>query len=427
MKFDFTSERAAYNVLKKIYCEGAYSSIELDRALDNSPEDARPRITSLVYGTLECSVRSDFVLSVLVKNKMKKSVEILLKMGLYELSCENAPDYAVVDRYVSFAKDRMSGTQGFVNAVLRRSKDVEIPSDDEAQSVSVRYSQPLWLINALISAYGREKMMSILSAKKLKLTHIRRNSSKISESDFSKIIDKISENEDIIPTKYGYYVTHSTLRSLKSDIFTPQSLSSAYAVNIYAEDFIGASSKVLDLCAAPGGKSIYFKELVPKAEVTACDVHEHRVELIRSYAKRMGVKIQTETNDATVFSEKWLNAFDAVICDVPCSGSGLLISSPDILLFKNADDLESLASLQLSILRTASRYVKEGGELLYSTCSLLPKENREVVNNFIESSGNFEISNIKQSVGTSEKGMTTLFPDADGCDGFFIAKLRRTR
>ena len=425
MTHDFTAQRSAYNVLKKVFCDKAYSSIELDRALDTAPEQYRGRITAIVYGVLEKSVRLDHIIAARAKNKVKTNVEVLLKMGLYELLFGNDPDYAVVDRYVSFARDRLPGTQGFVNAILRHAGEVAIPTGEKPRSLSVRFSQPLWLIESLISAYGQDKTLSILSSDKIKATHIRRNAAKITEEKFKLLLDKIDLEDTIRRTNMGYYVTHSTLNSLDPHIFTPQSLASMYAVNIYAEDFAGCSPSVLDLCAAPGGKSVYLKELLPKASITACDVHEHRVRLIRSYASRMGADIKTEINDATVLRDDFVGKFDAVICDVPCTGSGLLVSSPDILLFKIAENVISLSCLQARILATAARYVKPGGELLYSTCSILPAENDRVVDRFLETAREFEPVSTALPYGRTWAGKTTLFPDTDGCDGFFIAKMRR--
>lgn len=428
MKYDFTAERAAYNVLRSVFGSHAYSSIELDRVLDISPAVSRGKITALVYGVLEKSVQLDYVIDVLAKKKVKGNIEILLKMALYELRYGSEPAPAVVDRYVSFAKDRFSGVQGFVNALLRRSGEVVIDETrDDPYSLSVRFSQPLWLVESLIGEFGKEKTLSILSTPSKHATHIRRNAKAIGESEFENLILETAKNKEISRSKYGYYVTHSTMRQLKPNLFTPQSLASMIAVQIYAEGFEGKSPKVLDLCAAPGGKSIYLSELLPKADITACDLYYHRVQLIRSYSARMGVPLSVEVNDAAELKEDWIDAFDMVICDVPCSGSGLLISSPDILLFKNESDVSSLGFLQSAILSTAAHYVKVGGELEYSTCSIFAHENERVVRAFLAEHPEFETVETKLPFGSTSDGMTRLFPDVDGCDGFFIAKLRRTR
>lgn len=428
MKYNFAAERAAYNVLKSVFTNRAYSSIELDRVLDTSPETARGKITALVYGVLEKSVQLDYIIDVLVKKKVRINISILLKMALYELRYGNEPQYAVVSRYVSFAKDRFNGIHSFVNAVLRNSKDVYIDQTrDDAYSLSIRFSQPLWLVESLLGELGQERTISILSTENVKATHIRRNANLIGEKEFDLLIEENSNNHHYSRTKYGYYVTHSIIRALKPEIFTAQSLASIYAVNIYAEGYIGSSPEVLDICAAPGGKSIYLKELIPQARVTACDLHFHRVQLIKSYAARMGVDLDIAVNDAAELREEWINKFDIVICDVPCSGSGLLVSSPDILLFKNESDISSLGLLQSAIVSTAAHYVKVGGELEYSTCSIFAHENERVINSFLVEHPDFEIVPSTLGIGTQKDGMTRLYPDKDGCDGFFIAKLRRVK
>lgn len=428
MKYDFAVERAAYNVLKSVFNNRAYSSIELDRILDSSPETARGKITALVYGVLEKSIQLDYVIDVLVNKKVKSNIEVLLKMGLYELRYGSEPEYAVVSRYVSFARDRFNGIQSFINAVLRKSKEVVIDeSRDDAYSLSVRFSQPLWLVESLIDELGKDRTVSILACDNIKATHIRRNANRIEADEFDRLIEKMSENHRVSRTKYGYYVTRSIMRKLKPDIFTAQSLASMYTVNIYAEGHIGTSPKILDLCAAPGGKSIYMKELIPNADITACDLHFHRVQLIKSYAARLGTNLEIEVNDASELKEEWIDKFDIVICDVPCSGSGLLVSSPDILLFKSESDVSSLGMLQSTIISTAAHYVKVGGELEYSTCSIFTHENERVVRSFLAENDNFEIVPSALGIGTAVDGMIRLYPDADGCDGFFIAKLRRVK
>lgn len=427
MKYDLTAERSAYNVLKNVFLSRAYSTIELDRALDNAPDRTHGKITALVYGVLEKSIRLDYIIDALAKAKVKNNIDVLLKMGLYELLYGNEPAYAVVDRYVTFAKDRFPGTQGFVNAILRHAGDVTIDETrDDDISLSVRFSQPRWLVESLVGEFGRERTISILSAEKKKATHIRHNSRKISAEDFAKIMTDMAKEHKITPTGLGYYVTRSTMRALRPDVFTAQSLASMYAVNIYAEDYKGKAPRVLDLCAAPGGKSVYFGELVPDADITACDLHFHRAQLIGSYAGRMSAdNIKICVNDASELREEWIDGYDVVICDVPCSGSGLLVSSPDILLFKSESDVSSLGRLQSEIIRTAARYVKTGGELMYSTCSIFAHENERVVREFLAERPDFELVPTSLPYGSTKDGMTRLFPDTDGCDGFFIAKMRR--
>ncbi len=426
MNPDFTIERTAYGVLSGIYSGGAYSSIELDRALDIAPPQARGKITALVYGVLDKSARLDYVISSVAERKVKTGLSVLLKMGLYELLYGSEPDYAVVSRYVAFAKKRMSGVAGFVNAVLRRAKGVTVPDGgSDPASLALKYSRPEWAVRRLVEDFG-DRAEKILSAGNNNLTHIRRNGLRIGREEFDNLIVEKSKNEQIIRTKFGYYVTHSTLRALDPKLYTAQSISSVMAAGIFAEN-LPENARVLDLCAAPGGKAIYIKELLPLSSVTACDVHPHRVNLIRSYADRMGADIKVMQNDATKIRAEWKNSFDAVICDVPCTGSGLINSSPDILLFKKDEDVAALASLQQRILTAAAEYVEPGGVLAYSTCSLFRAEDEAVVSEFLAAHDTYSAEPTGLPYGETKDGLTRFFPDTHGCDGFFVAKMRRAK
>ena len=421
MIYDFTAERAAYNVLKSVFVDKAYSSIELDRALAGAADKYRGRITAIVYGVLEKSVVCDYIIETLANKRPKSNIEILLKMAISDLLFNQDPAYAVIDKYVQFAKERFSGAQGFVNAVLKKVSTVKLPEGNDAKSISVRFSCPVWVVKRLICDYGIQKTVSILSCNLQKGTHIRLNNRKTDKAKLAKKLNNSDKNNDIIPSKLGYYVTRNILTSLKFDEFTPQSLSSMKAVNIYAEGLM-PGAEVLDVCAAPGGKSIYLEELVP-SKIYACDVHPHRVELIKSYMLRMGSGITAMLNDGLVLKQEWKNKFDLVICDVPCSGSGLVKSSPDILLFKSDKDVEMLTKLQERILSVSAEYVKVGGMLAYSTCSMFVSENESIADK-LGANRNFEILPPEENKAAK---YTSFFPDTDGCDGFFIAKWKRVR
>ena len=181
----------------------------------------------------------------------------------------------------------------------------------------------------------------------------------------------------------------------------------------------------MDLCAAPGGKAVYAATLIG-ADVTACDIHPHRVELIKSYAKSAGVKINAIQNDATVFKPSFESAFDCVICDVPCSGVGVIKNKPDVMLNRKEEDLRSLAELQYKIISTAARYVKPSGTLCYSTCTVFKEENEDVANRFLSENPDFEnLSAGCEKAQACTDGYVRLYPQTHGCDGFFVAKFRR--
>lgn len=411
---EFEKENSAYNVLKKVLYEGAYSSVELDRTLSVTDEKSRAAVTALVYGVLDKNVTLDYAISKLAaKGKVKNNVAVLLKEGLYELLFGNVPVYAATDRYVRFAKERLKGAQGFVNAVMRKAPTLELPKGDDAFSLSVRYSRPEWVVKRLTRDFGKDVTVKILSSAADGRTHIRRNTRAVSRENFDKEIMRSDKNHGYSATDRGYYVTRSTLKSLDPSHYTAQSLSSIYAAEAYAEGLKG-KLKVLDLCAAPGGKSVYLSELLPEADITSCDVHEHRVRLIKAYAARMGSKLDIVLNDATKERADWVNAFDLVICDVPCTGSGLISSSPDILIGKKDEDVAQLAKLQSGILKVASDYVRPGGRLAYSTCSLFRAEDEEVTDDFLRNDGRF--------VGYGEA--IRFFP-FDGLDGFYILRITK--
>ena len=450
-------ERACYKALSAVLRDGAYSAQALNDVLRySSGEDEF--ITRLFYGVLEKNITLEYVIDCLVEKRPKHSVFIVLKMGAYMARYMNTPIYAVVDRCVELSKSLgKSGASGFINAVLRKVCDVELPDAEKVGSVeylSVTYGLPKWLVEKFISEYGFEFTESMMKSDEFR-THISLGRS-VDIKRFEKAIEKYLKS-DIERTKYGYYVTHNTLDKLVSskvlvkNDYAVQSLASAIAVHCYANG-LDDSSEILDLCAAPGGKSVYLAELVG-GNITACDIHEHRVGLIESYARRMGVRVKAMLNDACVKRDEWVSSFDCVICDVPCSGTGDLRSRPDVLLWRTPEGIRELSALQSRILRTAALYVKNGGRLCYSTCSLLEEENESIVENFLRHNRDFELVNCSvwdstealsrekvvlkglnggesgKSCGVNgdavSKNALKLYPHIDGTDGFFVAVMQK--
>ena len=174
--------------------------------------------------------------------------------------------------------------------------------------------------------------------------------------------------------------------------------------------------RVLDLCAAPGGKSVYFAGIGDNVKVLSCDIYHHRLQLIQQYARRMGVKLDVRLLDATVANKSFDRAFDVVLCDVPCSNLGVAAKKPDVYLFKDKDAIFSLTQTQAKILENGAGYVKEGGALVYSTCTLLKEENEEIVKRFLKANKKYKL-----------ESQQVYLPDDKGSDGFFVAKLRRIR
>lgn len=417
-----------YKLLSEVFLDNAYGSIQLNAAL-SLVKDAKDRayISNLFYGVLEKNVQLDYILRSLAQKKARPAIEIIIKMGLYQIRYMSTPIYAAINETVEFAKRLgKGGVSGFINALLRKSESFSLPQEGEisqADYLSITFSIPKWIVVKLIDQYGYEFAKEFFSYKVDKRTHIRYNANVTNKDEFEKKLSKFEYTK----SKLGYYVTHNTLKSLDRSAFTAQSLSSMIAVNCYVSSEI-CSPKVLDLCGAPGGKSIYLKEIYPNAEVTCCDVHPHRVELIKKYASRMKSSITPALSDATAIFPEWFAAFDTVICDVPCSGIGVYKNKPDILLSKQPSDIEKIACTQRSILDNAKNYVKVGGALCYSTCTVFKEENDNNIEWFLQNNDNFVLDKITSPLVSNNDGMVRIFPNTyDGADGFFVAKLRRVK
>lgn len=431
---NLTNEICIYKTLQSVYADGAYANLALDDALrewGNKVDTAY--VTRVFYGVLENEQRYTFAMRALTATLPKPAVRLILKMGMYLLEQMRVPDYAAIDKCVELAKQLgKGGVSGFVNAVLRRFTGYSFPAthpDGEAGELSFAWNIPLWLAKKLLTQYDYRRLC---------IDHTRPLGTHIRLKEGVSVQKKENFTADCL--HIGYYVTHNTAKRLDSWQYAVQSLSSMTAVRVYAEAATAAGLSdngrrmaVLDLCAAPGGKAVYIKELLSQADVTACDIHPHRVSLIESYGKRMQVDLRTVVNDATVFRKEWENAFDMVVCDVPCSGIGVVFSKPDIVLNRQEADLVALPQLQKKILSTAARYVRAGGLLCYSTCTLLREENEDVLETLLRQNRSFTavppqgttadaLSTIGQTVSNTA---IKLLPDMNGFDGFYIAALRK--
>ncbi|MBE5733073.1 MAG: 16S rRNA (cytosine(967)-C(5))-methyltransferase RsmB [Clostridiales bacterium] len=417
-------QKIIYEALCKVYKDGAYSQIQLDEAISNNEltQEDKAYVTAYFYGVIEKDTALEYFISKLCSKRPKPAIVVLLKMGIYGARYSQTPLYAVIDNAVTLCKEVKREVSGFVNAVLRKCKDCPLPDKkDKALYLSVLASVPVWLAKAMIVDYGEEKATEILTARLLTDTHIRLNYDKITNEEFEKRVTTFTKS------KYGYYVKPEVFNKLKPDEFTPMSLASMIATSCY-KSLIKEGAKVLDTCSAPGGKSVYLSSL-GSYSITSCDIHPHRVELIKKYAKRMNAKLdEVVVNDATILKEEWQNTFDAVICDVPCSGIGVISSKPDILLNRKEEDIAELAKLQLKILNVSAKYLKDDGVLFYSTCTVLRRENDNVVKNFLSINPDFEVVKIEVDGVTSDKrNYVRLLPNVDGTDGFFVVALKRKK
>lgn len=406
----------SFQTLQSVYCEKAFSSLALNKTLAVCKSQDKSLITKIVYGVLDQDLKLAYVLSHFVKKMPKDDVLIILKMGCYCLLNLSIPKYAVVNDLAELAKVTGDRRQvGFVNATLKRI--AENPFDnwpqDEILRYSVQYSYPEWALKKLIKDYGTDEAFNIVSCSLDTKTTIRILNSATRQLFFD------SEN-----TCFDDAISVSGKLPVLSNEFTVQSLSSMAISRAVAN---GAKQAVLDCCSAPGGKAVYVKQLQPNVKVVACDVHSHRVELINSYAQRMGVQIETHCLDMTQPVEKWFGAFDTVLCDVPCSGFGVLNNRPDIKLFRENADISELMKLQQKILWNCSNYVSVGGRLVYSTCTVFDNENGQNIRKFLREHENFtlDVINIPELPQTTGKGCYQFLPHKDGMQGFYLAVLKR--
>ena len=401
--------RKTYDYLSKIIREGAYINVVLSDLKDT--ED-RALITKMVYGVTERYYELNQIISVLCPKSPKPAIKVVLMQAIYAIQYLEIPNYAIVNASVDLVQDiGKKELKGFVNAVLKKATRGEytLPKDEKSV-LEAKYNLPYPLIQAVRNDCG-ENAESVLNPPRDANEHIR-ISLKANVKEALEYVGEYKESE-----VGGYFVknTEQVKRLFERGKITFQSPSSMFAVQALG-DVKGKS--VLELCSAPGGKAVYTAER--GGEVTACDIHPMRVRLIEKYATRMGVKLKTQVNDAKKERKEWLNKFDVVTVDVPCSGLGVIAKRPDIALSYDSKEYAKLVEEQRAILKQGAKYVKRGGILLYSTCTILKTENEVAVRNFLIKHSDFEIEPFEGA----ESGEITLYPN-DNYDGFFVAKLRR--
>lgn len=431
-----TARQTAFSILLKIEKDKAYSNIALDSAVRELSLDSTDCafISRLVYGVTERKITLDYVISQFLNQpikKLKAEVLVILRLGTYQiLYMDKIPDSAAVNESVSLAKNNKSSyASGVVNAVLRKvslEKENVFKSLSGDERLSILYSAPIDLVRFLMHHYNEENAEEILkSALNKKEITIRVNTLKTTQNELIEILKaqnistEITSLKDalIINTKGAVY----ELDAYKKGLFYVEDVSSQLCVK---ELDLKDNYKFVDICSAPGGKSFTAAQYMKNTgKIYSCDIHKHRVELIKSGAERLGIKnIIPTVNDATIFNEEFINA-DCVLCDVPCSGLGIIGKKPEIK-YKSLDEIKELIPIQKEILSTASKYVKKGGTLVYSTCSINPNENRKICDWFLKENEDFYSVKVSpESERCIDEGdYLTLLPHINNCDGFFIAK-----
>lgn len=398
-----------FRVLTKVYAEGA--RLKLALADTDIEELHRARTVKTAYGVLEHDAYLTLCVKTFAPKSPKQAVRILLKIALYWLVFLQKPRYTVTDLAVDLCKKLgKGGMAGFVNAFLRAfdAEKVALPAGDEG--LAVKYNYPLFAVKRIKAQYGA-RAEGIMAAKSggVSVRFVR------GEEDY------LSRPHTATPFPHLFLFENFARdeRFFAGD-YTFQSVGSVAICSV-----VESCGAFLDSCAAPGGKSVLLSGRCGK--ITACELHAHRVELVGEYFSRMGVKNAEAVHcDSTVFRPEWEEAFDGVLCDVPCSGLGTLAENPDLALNKREEDLKGLLAVQRSILENCSRYVKAGGYLYYSTCSLLQEENDGVAGEFLRSHSEFvcERADCLLPHEKTEYGLQFL-PDTAFGAGFYVCKMRK--
>ena len=400
-----------FQILTKIYSDGAH----VKQAIADTyiEEQYRARTVKIVYGVLENDGYFDFCIKHYAPKAPKLAVRIILKISLYMLLFMDKKRYMVTDCAVTLCKKLgKSGVSGFVNAFLRRfdgeTVDSALPKYTEGEAIKLSY--PLYAYKMLQKEYGTRA--KAIAAAKSKGVSVR----------FERGEEKYLEKTHIKTPFAGNYIFENFTRNEGFDEgnYTFQSVGS-----IAICDVVTPCESLLDACAAPGGKSVLLAKKC--THVTSFELHEHRVELIRQYKERMGVENITEQQkDSAAFDEEYEEKFDAVLCDAPCSGFGTVSENPDIKLFRKAEDFVGLKKAQTEILSTVSRYVKRGGALYYSTCSLFESENDQIVGEFLKTHPEYSVEEIDSPLIHDKKRYGLQFlPDMAYGAGFYVAKLMK--
>ena len=437
----------ALKVLYRIDKEGAYSNIALDEELKKNRNNLNEKdiglISEIVYGTTTWKLTLDEIIKKYSNIKLKKiSTWILniLRIGIYQIIfLDKIPKSAAVNESVNLAKRYgHKSSSNFVNAILRKveKKDFDefFEIEDDIERISKTTSMPTWIIEELLKENSIDKVSEICqNSNKRPKVCIRVNKLNTTKEEVKKKLEGKGIN-----ARYGlindFLILNKTknienMEEFKKGDFTIQD-EAAGLIPLILNPKEG--EKILDACSSPGGKTTYMAEIMNnKGNIEAWDIHEHRVKLVQETSKRLGINIiNAKVNDATIYKEEYKEYFDKILLDVPCLGMGVLKRKPDIKWQRKKQDIEEITKIQMKILETCSKYLKSGGELVYSTCSIFDEENRQIIEKFIEKNKEFEIVKIKEieqeffnkyiinskyiSVYQNEK-----------TDGFFICKIAK--
>ena len=425
----------ALKILYKIDKEQAYSNIVLNEVIKQNRQNLNEKdiglISEIVYGVTTWRLTLDEIIKKYSKIKLKKIspwILNILRMGIYQIIfLDKIPKSAAVNESVNLAKRYgHASSSNFVNAILRKVEKTDFEKlfqiENNIERISKTTSMPEWIIKELLKNNNIEEVEQICKNSNLKpQVTIRINKLKTNKEELMAklkkqniecedinvnekltedflIINKIKNIENLDLFKNGYFTVQDISAGLTAKILNPK-----------------PNEVVLDACSAPGGKTTYMAELMKnKGTIEAWDIHQHRTKLVEQNAKRLGINIiKTQVKDASIYDENLNEKFDKILLDVPCLGIGVIKRKPDIKWQRKIEDIEEITKIQKLILEKCSKYLKHGGELVYSTCSILKEENENIISEFLKENKNFDIA---------QNTSINIIPDKN-MDGFFICKL----
>lgn len=429
-----SARESALRVLDACRKSGAWADAALAAELGRealSPADAA-LCSHIVYGVIQNRTLLDYRLDAYCKQRvdhLQQPLPDILRMGAYQiLFLDKVPDSAAVNESVKLTKaTKRAAASGLVNAVLRKlsANKAALPPlpEDPVERLCVRSSHPRWLTERMLELLGAEEAERfLLGNNEVAPVTVQRNPRKVTEE---RLLEEL-RSAGIDARPHPWVSGCLELREVGDLTTLPPFYRGEFLVQDAAARLVSVAAglrpgqRVLDVCAAPGGKSFSAAfAMEDRGEIVACDLHENKLKRIRDGAARLGLGcIRAEAADARVFREEWAAAFDAVLCDVPCSGLGIIRKKPDIR-WKDPAPLGGLPAVQRAILDNASRYVRPGGVLVYSTCTVLPEENEGVTRGFLAKHNDFTHESI------SAIPSDTLWPQRHGTDGFYIFAMRK--
>ena len=404
------SREIALKTLIEIEENKAYSNITLNKNIKENKNKLNEKdiafISELVYGTTSFKLTLDEVIKKYSKikiSKISKWILSILRLGIYQIIfLDKVPKSAAVNESVNLAKRYgHKASSNFVNAILRKvcKEDFEELENiqDDIERISKTTSTPEWLVKEIDKSWGISDTEDICKSFNIRpKINIRINTLKIKPNDFAKILEENNIKYESLTEDMPEFLEVSNLKNIedmdyfKKGYFTVQDISAGFTAKLLNPQ---EGEMILDACSAPGGKTTYIAEMMHnKGKIFAWDIHEHRINLVKENAKRLGIDIiETEVKDSSIFYEEYVEKFDKVLLDVPCLGIGVIRRKPDIKWQRTEKDIKEISDLQFQILNNCYRYLKSGGELIYSTCSILKEENENIINRFLEINGDFEI------------------------------------